>query len=798
MSKKTRWITKTMVVFLAAGLVLAGFSGCWGQDRLSTPNREKSSNPEDEAIQQESIVQTGFESGELRPQGASRAGVIKGRILDYESQKPLPGVSVAIKDTEWATQSDTSGTYEFPELPVGYYVVSFELDGYYTDTRTDVMVRPGRATFVNVEMLAARTIAEEVRVTADYFPTTPDKAGSQMQFNAEELRRDAGSAGDVSRALYDVPGVLKADEEANDLIVRGGSPAENGFYVDNIFVPNINHFPQWGASGGNINMLNMHFIDRLNIYTGGFDASYGNRLSSIIDIGYREGNREKFNGQVNLSVIGFGVQAEGPLPNQKGSFMLSGYRSYLDLIAGLLDMGNPSDYYDIQGKMVYDIDDANRLSFLTINGHSETKEDPEFEQASGIGDYSWEKFRISNVGLNWRHLWGGRGFSDTSLSYSYMKGNDEGWSVADNAPAYFFRYRNQWISFRNTNQINLGTAHQLKFGVEAQHINFRSHNFDDDGEKKLNGNLGAAFFTYVVYPFENFSLSTGLRLDYFPLSERFHLSPRLSFSWVLTKRFSINGAFGMFYQQMPLFLLKQHPENVKLNEMQARHLILGLKYLLTPDTQATLEVYDKQYDHFPMSSLSPYFFVIDDISGDDAMFWNWGRLLDEGKAYARGVELTVQKKLAKNLYGLVSLTYYRAKYRDLMGVWRNRLYDNRFIICLSGGYRPGKSWDFNVRWTWMGGKAFTPVDEEKSVEYGWPWVWVDDIMTGYLSAYQNLSVRAERRFYFKKTNLIIYAGAWNVFDHKNELYRFWDSYGNQYLSQYMWGAIPYIGLEFEF
>ncbi len=133
-----------------------------------------------------------------------------------------------------------------------------------------------------------------------------------------------------------------------------------------------------------------------------------------------------------------------------------------------------------------------------------------------------------------------------------------------------------------------------------------------------------------------------------------------------------------------------------------------------------------------------------------------------------------------------------------MGVWRNRLYDNRFILSLSGGYRPGKSWDFNVRWTWMGGKAFTPVDEEKSIEYGWPWVWVDDIMTGYLSAYQNLSVRAERRFYFKKTNLIIYAGAWNVFDHKNELYRFWDSYGNQYLSKYMWGAIPYIGLEFEF
>jgi hypothetical protein len=254
----------------------------------------------------------------------------------------------------------------------------------------------------------------------------------------------------------------------------------------------------------------------------------------------------------------------------------------------------------------------------------------------------------------------------------------------------------------------------------------------------------------------------------------------------------------MFHQQMPLFLLKQHPENIKLNEMFARHIVLGFKYLLFPDTQATLEIYDKQYDHFPMSSLAPYFYLIDDVSGDDAMFYNWGRLLDVGKAYAQGIEFTIQKKLAKNLYGLISLTYYRAKYRDLMGVWRNRVYDNRFIVGISGGYKPGKNWEFSARWIWMGGKAYTPVDEAKSIEYGWPWVWVDDIMVGHLNDYKNLSIRAERRFNFAKTNLVIYAGAWNVFDHQNELYRFWDSYGNQYLSEYMWGTIPYIGIEFHF
>jgi outer membrane receptor for ferrienterochelin and colicin len=768
MAKKERWIGKTCVLILAIGFILTSVFLCWGQD-----------------------------SG-MRGDEDERQGIIKGRVLDYETQKPLSGVTVTIKDSEWKTQSDANGTYALPSIPVGFFVLSFELEEYYTDTRTDVIVRPGRVTFVNVEMFAVRTIAEEVRVTADYFPTTPDKPGSQRQFNTEELRRNAGSAGDVSRALYDVPGIAKSDEEANDLIVRGGSPVENGFYVDNIFVPNINHFPQWGASGGNISMLNMHFIERLDIYTGGFDTPYGNRLSSIIDIGYREGNREDFNGQINMSIIGFGAQAEGPLPKKKGSFMISGYRSYLDIVSKALDSDNPSDYYDIQGKIVYDFDEANRLSLLTINGHSETVEDREKEMESGASNYGWEKLSSSTVGFNWRHVWGGKGFSDTSLSYSFMKGREEGKSLPDEESLYFFGYRDQWITLRNTNQIQLGTFHQLKFGVEAQHNRFFSHNFDDEGPVKLNGTYGAAFMTYLVYPFENFSVSTGFRLDYFPHSERTHLSPRLSFNWVLTNRFSINGAFGMFHQQMPLFLIKQHPENTKLKEMYARHIVLGFKYLLFPDTQATLEFYDKQYDHFPMSSLAPYYFLIDQVSGDNEMYSNWGRMVDEGKAYARGVEFTIQKKLAKNLYGLVSMTYYRARYRDLMGAWRNRLYDNRFILAVSGGYKPGKNWEFSARWTWMGGKAFTPVDEEKSIEYGFPWVWVDDIMIGHLDAYKNLSFRAERRFNFNKTNLIVYVGAWNVFDHPNELFRFWDTRENQYLSEYMWGTIPFIGFEFEF
>jgi len=266
----------------------------------------------------------------------------------------------------------------------------------------------------------------------------------------------------------------------------------------------------------------------------------------------------------------------------------------------------------------------------------------------------------------------------------------------------------------------------------------------------------------------------------------------------VTERLSLNGAFGTFYQQMPLFLIQQDPANARLKDPQARHLVLGLKYILQRDTQLTLEAYDKRYEDFPMSPADPYAFVIDDINGDNDRFGYYGRLADEGQAYARGVELTVQKKLTKKLYGLISLTAFRTRYRDLSGVWRNRLFDNRFIVCLSGGYKPNKSWEYSVRWLWTGNKAFTPVNEAKSIAYGRAVIEARDVMSGHLNDYMNLSLRADRRYYFQKSNLVVFAGAWNIFGHKNELFRFWDIYGNQYLSSYMWEAVPYIGLEFEF
>lgn len=727
--------------------------------------------------------------GEPQAAKAPRAaGVVKGRVLDMETKAPLAGVTVTVAGTDRKAVSDAAGGYAVPAVPLGYYTLSFEREGFYGETKTDVIVRAGRTTFLNVDLLAVRTVREEVRVVADFFPAAPAAAASRTEFNAEELRRDPASAGDISRALYVVPGIVKADDEATDLIVRGGSPSENGFYIDNIFIPNINHFPQQGASGGNVSMLNMDFIESIEVYTGGFGASYGNRLSSVFDIAYREGNRERVNGQLNLSAIGYGAQLEGPMPGKKGAWMFSANRSYLDLISELMDSDNPADYYDLQGKATYDLGGRDKLSLLAVGGSSRTDYDHDTR----------ELFSYATAGLNWRHLWGGSGFSDTSVAYSFLDGTENEYWESEGGVHEQYDYGNTWLTFRNVNHLRLSAAHQFEFGVEAQNFRFRNWDDFDNAETRLNGTSAGAFVTYLVQLFHNFSLSAGARVDYVPLSERVHLSPRLSFSWALTRRLTMNGAFGIYFQQMPLFLIEQEPGNARLADPRARHFVLGFKYLLREDVQLTLEAYDKRYSDHPMSPAYPYWFVVDDVNGDNDRFWEYGALVAEGRAYARGVELTLQKKISKKLYGLVNLTYYRARYRDLMGLWHNRLFDNRFIFCLSGGYKPSRTWELNVRWTLAGNKAFTPVDEELSIQYGFPYIRIEDIGAGHLDSYQSFSLRVDKRFSFRGSNLIAFIGAMNLFDHANELYRFWDYRGNQYQSEFMWGAIPYIGFEFEF
>jgi hypothetical protein len=342
-------------------------------------------------------------------------GKIEGKIIDAETNRELIGANILVVNTTIGAATDLNGKFVIENVPVGNYSIRISFLGYTPIIKTDVIVRSNRVTTVNADLRTATIESDEVVVQAEYFQKKDEQALSSINFSGEEIRRAPGSAGDVSRILMSLPSVAKVNDQANTLIVRGGSPIENTFYIDNIEIPNINHFPSQGASGGAIGMINVDFIEDVDFFTGGFSAIYGNKLSSIMNLTLREGNREKVEGQLDLNFSGFGGIIEGPLFSDKASFMFSARRSYIDFLIKMVDVGSSvaPTYGDIEGKIVYDINKKNKLMLVGVFGddHLSTTQDVAIENKMVF--YGDQDIYQSTIGLNWRSLWSSKGYSNT-------------------------------------------------------------------------------------------------------------------------------------------------------------------------------------------------------------------------------------------------------------------------------------------------------------------------------------------------------------------------------------------------
>lgn len=245
-------------------------------------------------------------------------------------------------------------------------------------------------------------------------------------------------------------------------------------------------------------------------------------------------------------------------------------------------------------------------------------------------------------------------------------------------------------------------------------------------------------------------------------------------------------------------MLSQNEKNRDLKRPRAIHYILGVDYLLTEDTKFTLELYQKDYKNFPLDPNQPGLFLIDELFYRDGFFLNHAALNNNGKAFSRGVELMLQKKLARNFYGLASAAYFRTKYQAGDNVWRNRVFDNRLILSAEGGYKPTNKWEFSLRWIYAGGAPHTPFDIAASQALHRAVLDVNRINEARYPDYHSLNVRFDRRFYFRGTNLVSYISVWNAYNRKNIATYFWNENEQKQDVIYQWTLLPIFGLEFEF
>jgi len=733
-------------------------------------------------------------------------GIIQGTVLDRETRAPLPGANLMLHNSTLGAVTTTEGEFAITRVPVGAYTLECRFIGYEKQILTDIIVRPQRITMVNVMMKAGTIAGGDVTVKAGYFPDQEDHPLSMTAFSFEEIRRAPGAAGDISRIIQGLPSLAKVNDQNNPLIVRGGSPMENAFYIDQIEVPNINHFPAQGASSGPIGMVQVDFIQDARFHAGGFSAAWGDRLSSILDISFREGSREGVEGQLDLSYAGFGGAVEGPLPAGRGSWMAAARRSYLDLAVKAFDVGSTAAprYGDYQAKAVWEINSRHRLTLLTLWGDDHNHPGRETAVANKMLYYGNQDLFQGTTGLNWRALWGRHGYSQTALSWSTAGYAEDFRDTNSGQPLLHNRSGERTLSLRSSSHLRLSGRHALEFGLELRALNNHFDNRYSTASEPavpvkatVTGIKAGLFMQHTARPLPGVTIILGVRADYFSRSGRASTSPRASLAWQIDPLTKLSASAGIFRQTLPALLLARQPRQ-ELQDMHARHYIIGFERLLTADTKFSVEAYRKNYSRFPIAGSEPGLFIVDELVYSHGFYQNHGELASAGEAYSRGIEMIVQKKMARNIYGLASATWFRSRYRGGDGIWRDRAYDNRIIVALEGGYRPSHGWEMSLRWIYAGGSPYTPIDPAASQVAHNTVLQASRINSERYPDYHALNIRADRRFTFAHSSLVAYLSVWNAYNRKNVAGYFWNEAEQKADTVHQFGLLPIIGMEYEF
>ncbi len=748
------------------------------------------------------VLVSGLQSAEL-----DEKGVIKGRVVNSSTQEPVFGANVLLVGTTLGASTDLDGVFEVRNVPSGTYIVRVTSVGYSPNVRTDVVVSPSRPAELRIDIIESLVEVEGVSVTASYFQKLPDKPVSTLSQSNEEIRRLPGGLEDVVRAISILPGVAQVQAGRNDLIVRGGAPSENLFVIDNIEVPNINHFGTQGASGGPLSYINLDFVRDTRFSTGGFAARYGDKLSSVLTINLREGRTDHLGGKATISASQFGLNLEGPM-SSKGSFIFSARRSYLDFIFKAAGFGFVPEYWDFLGKADYRLGQNDELSIIGIGVLDNVRffndtEEQRFDNSRVLGS---DQDQVV-AGATWRHLFTSGytsvTFSRVDVSFDYLQSD----SLLN--PIFGSSSREIENTLRGDVVWLIGTGSELSGGVQSKFISFDNAVIIPAFESSFGDSLSisrsygtdawkAAGYVQFSQSLGDWRLTGGVRADYFDLIDKpFTLAPRFSFTYALLPTLNLNGSVGRYYQSPSYVWLAGNPFNRGLKPIGVNQYILGADYLLRPDTRVSIEVYRKNYSDYPASLTRPYLVMANTgagFGGSEEGFASFGfdPLTSAGTGRSQGIELLVQKRLSEvPCYGTVSVSYNTAEFVALDGISRPGSFDQHWILNVGGGYIFNEHWEISTKFRLATGRPYTPFGPggvQSPAEYN----------TARVGTNHSLDVRVDRRWQFDSWTLITYVDVQNIYNRQPLDVPRYNTRTQQAEVNQSIGILPSIGISAEF
>jgi hypothetical protein len=753
------------------------------------------------------IVLIALQSGAFGIDENRSSGVISGKVVVHNTLRPLPGANVQVVGTAYGGVTDDDGGFKIENVPAGHYMVKASVIGFEPSILTDVVVSPIKPVILQFNLEEKSVEVGEVTVRGEYFRSTPDAPVSVKSQSNEELRRLPGGLEDVIRAVSILPGVAQVEAGRNDLVVRGGAPSENLFLIDNLEVPNINHFGTQGASGGPLSYVNLDFVQSTTFSSGGFGVRYGNKLSSVLTIDLKEGRRDRMGAKVTLSATQFGFTTEGPF-DSSGSFLFSARRSYLDFIFKAAGLAFTPQYWDFMTKADYHLGRNDRLTLVGIGVIDNIR------IFNDSRDHIFDNSRIlmpsedqGVAGMTWKHLFQS-GFTNLSLTNMYTSFDYLQSDTLLN-PVFSSVSRERITSLKSEALWQIMDNSELSFGLEGKYIQLASDltlpSFWTNYSGNISVNAHADTTAFKAAGYAQFSqklgrlqATLGVRWDYFNLIEqKSSVAPRGSLKYILTEQTNLNFSTGRYAQAPSYIWLLTNPDNRKLTYMTADQYVLGADHLLRSDLQISVEGYVKQYHDYPASALQPFLVLSNygsGYGGSQEAFASFGvdPLVSEGNGVAKGVEVFIQKKLSETpFYGIMSVSFNKSEFAGLDGVRRPGSFDQRWIINLGGGYILNDEWELSAKFRFATGRPYTPYNSDgtQSAQY---------YNASRVKSNHSLDVRVDRRWLFSGWSLIGFIDIQNVYNKQpNDVPVYNERLGYEEDRKSI-GILPSLGLSAEF
>lgn len=726
--------------------------------------------------------------------------VIQGKVVDVMTRKPLQGAKVQLDKQEVFVQTAADGSFTIGSVDPGYHTVTASFDGYESESSAELLFTYDKSPFIALELQSMASGVGEVNIRkTNIQKREAESPVSSQKLSIREIERNPGGNRDISKIIQSLPGVISVPGFRNDVVIRGGAPSENKFYLDGIEIPIINHFQTQGSTGGPVGLLNVNFIKEVNFYTGAFPVNYANGLSSVLDFRQMDGNANKAKYRFTLGSSDVGFTADGPI-GKKTTYIFSARQSYLQGLFSVLGLPFLPNFIDYQAKVKVKLNEKDDISFLMVGAVDF------FRLNLKVNDNITDSVQLKSnkyilgylpVYRQWNYTFGtvythygtqsktqyflSRNMLNNT-SYKY-RNNDE--SSEDNR---IFTYK----SIEEENKLRIENSRTIRKWKLLAGTGLEYVQFGVDNKAKIlipgapgtpgtiqdiafNSQLDLAKYSGFVRAYRNVmgsgTLSFAGRLDgntYNKHMQNVFNQPTASVSASLPT--AVNGLFlnaniGQF-TQLPSYTILGYRnaagalDNLdRVKYIRNRMVAAGLQYNKVKDTRITLEGFYKQYANYPLAlndSIS-----LGNLGTDFAVVGNEPvSSVCDGRAY--GMEFLVQRRSRSGLYGILAYTLSWSEFSDKNGNAVKSAWDSRHTVSLVGGMKMKRNWELGAKFRLATGRPYTPFDVQRSlVKSNWDVKGValsdyNRLNSERLGTFSQLDVRVDKVWYFKKSSLNLY------------------------------------------